>query len=150
VKTGGFQEGMGLGLPLCKKLVDQMGGEIQLESQVGIGTKVSIILPCPKLDAQVELHLSQTRLSNTEPQSVGAISGSIESWHTLRTSVESLSEVWLEKMHQACCEADDQKVMELLDELPESELAKQGMNELAQNYRLDKILELVEPLVLKN
>lgn len=150
VKTGGFQEGMGLGLPLCKKLVDQMGGEIQLESQVGIGTKVSIVLPSPKLDAEVELHLSQTRLSNTEPQSVSRVSGSIESWNTLKTGVESLSEVWLKKMHQACCEADDQKVMELLDELPESELAKQGMSELAQNYRLDKILELVEPLVIKN
>lgn len=150
LKTGRFQEGMGLGLPLCKKLVDQMGGEIQLESQVGMGTKVSIILPCKKLEAQVELHLHQTRLSNTEPQSVREVSGSIESWNALRIGVESLSEVWLEKMHQACCEADDQKVMELLDELPESELAKQGMSELAQNYRLDKILELVEPLVIKD
>jgi len=38
-------EGTGLGLYLTKKLVLSMGGDIQLESQEGIGSKFTVILP---------------------------------------------------------------------------------------------------------
>ncbi|WP_419905349.1 sensor histidine kinase [Kiloniella sp.] len=38
-------EGVGLGLPLSKKLIEAQGGTIMLESTKGKGTKVSIILP---------------------------------------------------------------------------------------------------------
>ncbi len=39
--SGGF----GLGLPICKELVERMGGKISIESEVGIGTTVKIELP---------------------------------------------------------------------------------------------------------
>jgi PAS domain S-box-containing protein len=39
--SGGF----GLGLPICKELVERMGGKISMDSQEGIGTKVKINLP---------------------------------------------------------------------------------------------------------
>ena len=35
----------GLGLAICKVLVERMGGSISLESEEGIGTKVKIELP---------------------------------------------------------------------------------------------------------
>jgi len=38
-------KGTGLGLPIVKKLVERMSGDITLESKVGYGTSVSIILP---------------------------------------------------------------------------------------------------------
>lgn len=40
--------GSGLGLSICKSLIDFLGGRIWLESQVGVGTTVSFILPFEK------------------------------------------------------------------------------------------------------
>jgi signal transduction histidine kinase len=37
--------GFGLGLAICKDLVERMGGKISLESARGVGTKVRIELP---------------------------------------------------------------------------------------------------------
>jgi signal transduction histidine kinase len=39
--SGGF----GLGLPICKELVERMGGKISINSQEGVGTTVEINLP---------------------------------------------------------------------------------------------------------
>jgi PAS domain S-box-containing protein len=39
--SGGF----GLGLPICKDLVERMGGEISVRSEEGVGTRVRIDLP---------------------------------------------------------------------------------------------------------
>ncbi|MCX9114736.1 transporter substrate-binding domain-containing protein [Aeromonas veronii] len=41
------QQGSGLGLNICKRLCQLMGGDISIESQLGVGTKVSFTLPCP-------------------------------------------------------------------------------------------------------
>ena len=39
--SGGF----GLGLPICKELIERMGGKISIESEEGVGTTVKIELP---------------------------------------------------------------------------------------------------------
>jgi signal transduction histidine kinase len=42
-------DGTGLGLPLAKALVEKHGGTLQLESQLGRGTRVSVILPARRI-----------------------------------------------------------------------------------------------------
>jgi hypothetical protein len=42
-------EGTGLGLPLSKKLVELHGGRLELESEVGVGTKVTVAFPADRL-----------------------------------------------------------------------------------------------------
>ena len=48
VGTAG-EEGTGLGLVLCKELVEKNGGRLSLESEVGKGTTVTFTLPKPPL-----------------------------------------------------------------------------------------------------
>lgn len=38
-------EGSGLGLPLCKSLIEAHGGTLEIESEPGIGTRVRVIFP---------------------------------------------------------------------------------------------------------
>lgn len=46
--------GAGLGLAICKELVERMGGRIWMESALDIGSKVSLDLPAPAVEAPVE------------------------------------------------------------------------------------------------
>ena len=39
-------QGTGLGLPICKELVEQMGGTIDIDSTLGDGTTVWVSIPC--------------------------------------------------------------------------------------------------------
>ena len=39
-------KGGGLGLPICKEVLNQMGGTIEINSEIGLGTTVWITLPC--------------------------------------------------------------------------------------------------------
>lgn len=41
-----FTQGAGLGLPICKSIVDKMNGRIWADSQLGIGTTFMVELPC--------------------------------------------------------------------------------------------------------
>ncbi len=51
------EEGTGLGLSIVRSIVDTQGGQIDLESQVGVGTTVTVVLPCgekPAAEAEAE------------------------------------------------------------------------------------------------
>jgi len=38
-------KGVGLGLPLAHRIIEAHGGQLKVESRVGVGTKVTVTLP---------------------------------------------------------------------------------------------------------
>ena len=44
-KQRGTQKGMGLGLSICHSIIEKHGGDVMIESRVGTGTTISILLP---------------------------------------------------------------------------------------------------------
>lgn len=52
LEKGSGAGGFGLGLSICKELVERMGGNISLESEEGVGTRVTIELPEVDKDAE--------------------------------------------------------------------------------------------------
>lgn len=61
-------EGIGLGLPICKQLVEAMGGELSLDGAVGRGTVVTFTVRLPaaeapqRVDAEPEADLTGCRI----------------------------------------------------------------------------------------
>ncbi|MCR4603788.1 MAG: transporter substrate-binding domain-containing protein [Prevotella sp.] len=47
-------QGTGLGLPICKEIVTQLGGTINISSEVGKGTNVWITIPCEALEVELK------------------------------------------------------------------------------------------------
>ncbi len=53
--TKGDQGGTGLGLAACAQIIGQLGGKITVESEVGVGTTFSVLLPVAEEDAKDEI-----------------------------------------------------------------------------------------------
>lgn len=45
-KQNEFSQGAGLGLSICKVIVEKLGGTVTLQSEVGKGSRFAVILPC--------------------------------------------------------------------------------------------------------
>lgn len=45
-KLDSFAQGTGLGLSICKSIVEGMGGIIGVDSEIGVGSKSWVHLPC--------------------------------------------------------------------------------------------------------
>ncbi len=67
------EEGTGLGLPLCKMLIELHGGRLILESDLGKGTNAGFVLPAARVITKRKLKKSAEVVAPEAPQSVDEI-----------------------------------------------------------------------------
>lgn len=67
----GYKEGSGLGLNIVQEIVKKFNGEIELESEEGVGTKITIIIPEVEFDEEIyEDYYNDFNLKNDIMQKV--------------------------------------------------------------------------------
>ncbi|KAI1746736.1 hypothetical protein F4782DRAFT_523500 [Xylaria castorea] len=105
--------GTGLGLSLVKKIVKTLGGNVTVESQVGVGTCVQVTVPLPgatdEIQAEENFEEHKTALSGLRVSLVGL---SKKTQRTLRDGV-LISES--ELMHNVCSKWLKLQIVELDD-----------------------------------
>ena len=68
---GAYKEGSGLGLNIVKEIVNKFNGEIKLESEEGVGTKITLIIPKVEYDEEIyEAYYDDFNLKNDIMQKV--------------------------------------------------------------------------------
>jgi signal transduction histidine kinase len=61
VKLDSFKEGLGLGLPLCRALIERLGGTVRLDTNYGPGARFVIELPNDFIAYESSTNQSQSK-----------------------------------------------------------------------------------------
>ena len=143
-------DGMGLGLPTSKKLIELMGGELKLQSAEGEGTTVRFSIPFDPTVA-TEIELDNQDFFNVSDRD---LEESIDSqfFHDPNTSYEltaqklaSMSREWLLELQNTTIAIDNEAIFVLLEQISEQDSdLKQALIDLIDNFRYDSILELTD------
>ncbi len=59
-------QGSGLGLSICKKILNRLGGDVILESELGKGSQFTIVLPVIPIQGYCENGLENQEVHNIE------------------------------------------------------------------------------------
>ena len=49
------KKGTGLGMNICKRIIEQMGGKCSIDSEEGVGTEVTMDMQLKALDKKIEI-----------------------------------------------------------------------------------------------
>ena len=143
-------DGMGLGLPSSKKLIELMGGELRIQSVEGEGTTVRFSSPFDQTVA-TEIELDSQNFFNPDNQE---LEDSIDSqfFNDPNTSYEltaqklaSMSREWLVELQNTTIAIDNEAIFLLLAQISEQDQdLQQALADLIENFRYDSILELTD------
>jgi signal transduction histidine kinase len=62
-------KGTGLGLPICQRIVERLGGTLTIETEVGRGTSVAVDMPARRAGAGGRAHEPQLALTRSDKES---------------------------------------------------------------------------------
>ncbi len=145
-----YSQGMGLGLPLTRQLLQLMGGDISIKSEVNQGTVVRFFIPVTEADMNQVIfqgHYSDSQSLEGDFDSIDSqfFYQPSSSYNVAGETLNAMPEGWLEELLDATMKVDNDRILELLEEIPDdNQVLHQAIIDLIDNFRYDSILELVE------
>jgi hypothetical protein len=59
-------KGTGLGMSICKKIINQMGGHVYAESEIGKGTKINVEIGIKAIDKEFQVTKLESNMTNLQ------------------------------------------------------------------------------------
>ncbi|NEP01037.1 MAG: AAA family ATPase [Symploca sp. SIO2E9] len=140
--------GIGLGLPLCHRFVQLMGGDISVNSTLGRGTvfKFNInVVPRYDLDTQAKSSSTTNMTITDTPISAPRKQEPEETLPSFQLTLTNMSAEWVQQLNLAARSADEDLILSLIEQIPDSDVSvSEALIDMVNNFRLDKIIDLTQ------
>ena len=139
-----FSDGMGLGLPMSRQLIQLMGGDIAIKSEPNEGTVIRFSIPIAEVDV-TDLNLPQTYEVESDSMESQFFCNSGFSYDVTKEKLAYMPVEWLQGLQNATIRVDNELIFAVLERIPNQDLdLKQALIDLIENFRYDSILELTD------
>jgi signal transduction histidine kinase len=151
---GKAAEGMGLGLPMSKQLLQLMGGDISIKSEIDRGTVIRFSIPLTEVDVT---DLNFPPPPNWEIESLDTDSMESQffydrtsSYDLTKNKLAIMPSEWLLELQESTIKVDNDLIFSILERIPNQDQdLKQALIDLIENFNYDSILELTDDALSK-
>ncbi len=139
------ERGTGLGLPLCKDLIEKNGGTIRVTSTPGQGTIFILTIPSPSKSLQDDMHTVHEYSGETAPEPHQMSHASVITSETLSATIARLPQAWQTELRHAAETLDLEAVTSIIERIrPQDELLADALTRIVQQYQFNILQETFE------